>query len=87
MEDGRTTQLELNYTKLHLYYLLCIGRRILHSQSQRGIRQGDPLFFIVFDMVVDVLNRLIKREVMSKRLGTYIVKSASSLVTKLDGID
>ena len=46
-------------------------------KSQRGIRQGDPLSPILFDMIMDVLGRLIQREVKNKIIYTYQVNGAT----------
>lgn len=54
----------------------------------KGIRQGDPLSPILFDMVMDVLSRLIEDRVMEKRYDTCIVNGviSSSHLMYADGV-
>lgn len=61
------------------FSLLIEGSPTLPFKNQRGIMQGDPLTPILFDMVMDVLSRLIYKELRAKRMVTYQVNIATSI--------
>lgn len=48
-------------------------------KNKREIRQGEPLSPILFEMTMDILTRLIEKEIGGKRIDTYQVNGATSI--------
>lgn len=48
-------------------------------KNQRGLRQGAPIPLILFNLVMDMLSRLVLKEVVEKRMDIYMVNGARSV--------
>lgn len=59
------------------FSVLIEGSPIPPFKNHRGIRQGDFFSPILFDMVMDIISRLIEREVREKRIDTQVNETTS----------
>lgn len=74
-DNGILTTLHQNHLQLYIHWIIfCPGRSNPHPyfKNQVGIRQGHPLSLILFDLIMDVLTRLIENKVEQKKIWHHV---------------
>lgn len=56
-------------------------------KNQRGLRQGDLISPILFNLVMDILSRIIFKAVEEGKFHSYMVNGAKSLLHLIDADD